>query len=84
MGLREVDKASSGLISGKDRHQACQANPPTDQPHFINTIINARQVMCGGSEERDRKKWKTNSQVSIPAWSPGLKYIAVNITVDVF
>lgn len=55
MGLWEVDKASSGLISAKDRQQACQANPPTDQPHFINNIINARQVMCSDSDERQRK-----------------------------
>ena len=55
VGLWEVDKAGSGLISEKDRHQACQANPPTDQPHFINNIINARQVMCDGSEEKQEK-----------------------------
>lgn len=67
MGLWEVDKASGGLISEKDRHQACQANPPTDLLHFINNIINARQVMCSGSEERREKKYKTN-RISIPAW----------------
>lgn len=76
MGLWEVDKASSGLISEKDRHQACKANPPADPPHFINNIINARQVMCCGSEERDRKKLKKNTnKVSIPAWPASLKYI---------
>lgn len=52
MGLWEVDKASSGLISVKDRHQACQANPPTDQLHFINNIINGRQAMYGGPDGR--------------------------------
>lgn len=55
VGLWEVDKASSGLISEKDRQQARQANPPTDQPRFINNIINARQVMCSDSDERRRK-----------------------------
>ena len=53
VGLWEADKTSGGLISEKDRHQACQANPPTDQPHFINDIINARQVTCADSEERE-------------------------------
>lgn len=71
MGLWEVDKASGGLISEKDRHQACQANPPTDLLHFINNIINARQVMCSGSEERDgEKSLKKTNRISIPAW-PG-------------
>lgn len=55
VGLWEVDKASSGLISEKDRHQACKANPPIDPPHFINNIINARQVMFGGWEGRQEK-----------------------------
>lgn len=64
MGLWEADKASGGLISKKDRHQACQANPPTDLLHFINNIINARQVMCSGSEERrGREKKKSQKQI---------------------
>lgn len=73
MGLWEVDKASGGLISEKDRHQACQANPPTDLLHFINNIINARQVMCSGSEERREKSTKQIESQFLPG-PASLKY----------
>lgn len=77
MGLWEVDKASGGLISEKDRHQACQANPPTDLLHFINNIINARQVMCSSSEERGGKsKKQIESQFLLGPAS--LKYIGTS------
>lgn len=78
MGLWEVDKASGGLISEKDRHQACQANPPTDLLHFINNIINARQVMCSGSEERRRKKSTKQIESQFLLGPASLKYIGTS------
>lgn len=69
VGLWEVDKAGGGLISVKDRHQACQANPPTGQLNFINIIINPKQVVRGDSYVKKGKKNNVSILFGGAAWS---------------